>query len=41
MDVHQCPRCELRFISRPELEEHLREVHPAPPAPDEPTDRPL
>ncbi len=27
MDVHQCPRCELRFISRPELEEHLREAH--------------
>jgi hypothetical protein len=29
MDVHQCPRCELRFLSRPELEDHMREEHPS------------
>lgn len=27
MDALQCPRCELRFASRPELEEHFREEH--------------
>lgn len=27
MDIHQCPRCELRFISRSELEDHLSEAH--------------
>ena len=36
MDVHQCPRCELIFGSRPELEDHLREAHPPPPESDEP-----
>jgi hypothetical protein len=39
MDVHQCPRCELRFASRPELEDHLREEHPPLDA-DEPDPRP-
>ena len=29
--VHQCPRCELRFAFRPELEDHLhRDHHPVP-----------
>ncbi|CAN5419645.1 hypothetical protein BH18ACT1_BH18ACT1_12430 [soil metagenome] len=28
MDVRQCPRCELIFSSRPELEDHLRDAHP-------------
>jgi hypothetical protein len=37
MDVAQCHRCELRFASRPELEDHLREEHPPPPDTDEPT----
>ena len=30
MVVHQCYRCELRFPSRPELEDHLADAHPAP-----------
>lgn len=25
--VHQCPRCELRFVDEPELEDHLRTAH--------------
>lgn len=25
--IHQCPRCELRFANRPELEDHLRTEH--------------
>lgn len=25
--AHQCPRCELRFIDEPELEDHLRTEH--------------
>ena len=29
MDVHQCPRCELVFASRPELTEHFELDHPA------------
>ena len=28
--VHQCPKCELRFSFRSELEHHLREDHPRP-----------
>lgn len=28
MSVHQCPKCELRFTLRPELEYHCREEHP-------------
>jgi hypothetical protein len=28
--VHQCPKCELRFSFRSELEHHLRSDHPAP-----------
>jgi Flp pilus assembly protein TadB len=28
--VHQCPKCELRFSFRTELEHHLREDHPQP-----------
>jgi len=28
--VHQCPKCELRFSFRTELEHHLRVDHPAP-----------
>jgi hypothetical protein len=27
-DIHQCPRCELRFLSRNELRAHLAEAHP-------------
>jgi hypothetical protein len=27
MAVHECPRCELRFISSSELEWHLLEDH--------------
>lgn len=27
MAIHQCPRCELRFISRSEVEWHLLEDH--------------
>jgi hypothetical protein len=40
VDAHQCPRCELIFSSRPELEDHLREAHPAPPDDDDDADRP-
>ena len=28
MTVHQCPKCELRFSWRTELDDHLREEHP-------------
>ena len=28
MSVHQCPKCELRFALRTELEYHCREEHP-------------
>ncbi len=28
MSVHQCPICELRFLSRTELDDHLAEAHP-------------
>lgn len=28
MSVHQCPKCELRFSFRTELEHHCREEHP-------------
>jgi hypothetical protein len=27
MAIHQCPRCELRFLSSSELEWHLLEDH--------------
>jgi hypothetical protein len=27
-DVHQCPYCELRFVSRNELEDHVALDHP-------------
>jgi hypothetical protein len=27
-DVHQCPYCELRFVSRTELEDHVALDHP-------------
>lgn len=27
-DVHQCPYCELRFVSRNELEDHASLEHP-------------
>lgn len=31
MHIHQCPRCELRFTSRSELEDHLsNDHHPRP-----------
>jgi hypothetical protein len=26
-DVRQCPYCELRFVSRNELEDHVAEAH--------------
>ena len=29
-DVHQCPRCELRFTSRNELDDHMAVEHPVP-----------
>jgi hypothetical protein len=32
--VHQCPRCDLRFAFRTELEDHLRADHPGPIADD-------
>lgn len=28
MSVHQCPKCELRFTWRTELDEHCRDEHP-------------
>ena len=28
MSVHQCPKCELRYSLRTELDYHLREEHP-------------
>lgn len=28
MTVHQCPKCELRFSLKPELDHHCREEHP-------------
>jgi hypothetical protein len=27
-DVHQCPHCELRFLSRNELSDHMALEHP-------------
>jgi hypothetical protein len=27
-DVHQCPYCELRFVSRNELQDHVAVDHP-------------
>ena len=30
MTVHQCPRCELRFLNKNELQWHLDHDHPAP-----------
>jgi Flp pilus assembly protein TadB len=38
--VHQCPKCELRFSFRTELEYHLKEDHPAPAIPHDTTDSP-
>ncbi|HEX8804373.1 MAG TPA: hypothetical protein VF743_09270 [Acidimicrobiales bacterium] len=29
-DVHHCPFCELRFVSRAELEGHIAIEHPGP-----------
>lgn len=31
IDVHQCPRCELKFANRPELQDHFRRDHHADP----------
>jgi hypothetical protein len=31
MPIHQCPRCELRFLSKSEVEWHLVEDHGSPP----------
>lgn len=28
VDVHQCPKCELRFATKWELQDHLDEAHP-------------
>jgi hypothetical protein len=28
-DVHQCPYCELRFLSRSEMQDHIALEHPA------------
>jgi hypothetical protein len=28
-DVHQCPYCELRFVSRSEMQDHIALEHPA------------
>lgn len=39
-DVHHCPYCELRFVSRNELEDHVASDHPRKVDDDtEPTDR--
>ena len=27
-DVHQCPYCELRFVTRNEVEDHIAVDHP-------------
>jgi hypothetical protein len=27
-DVHQCPYCELRFVSRNEVQDHIALEHP-------------
>lgn len=35
--VVQCPKCELRFSFRTELEHHLREDHPQPAAAEQPS----
>jgi Flp pilus assembly protein TadB len=35
--VHQCPKCELRFSFRTELEHHLREDHPLPATAERPS----
>ena len=35
-DIHQCPRCELRFETRTELEDHLANEHPGGLDDDEP-----
>ena len=40
MDVLQCFRCELRFASRPELDEHLRDAHGIGPDTDDETPTP-
>lgn len=29
MSVHQCPKCELRFAWKTELDDHCRQDHPA------------
>jgi len=36
-DVYQCPYCELRFLSRNELVDHVAEAHPS--ADDDDTQR--
>ena len=28
MTIHQCPKCELRFTWKTELDDHCREDHP-------------
>jgi hypothetical protein len=28
--IHQCPHCELRYLTRTEMVDHLSEAHPAP-----------
>jgi hypothetical protein len=28
MSVHQCPKCELRFTWKTELDQHCRDEHP-------------
>ena len=38
--IHQCPRCELRFTNRPELEHHVRTDHLPVPGDDPPIPRP-
>jgi hypothetical protein len=30
LHVHHCPRCDLRFATRAELEDHLISDHPLP-----------
>jgi hypothetical protein len=27
--VHQCPYCELRFVARTELQDHIAQEHPS------------
>lgn len=36
MAISQCPKCQLKFTTRSEMQWHLREDHPSPSVPDAP-----